>query len=817
MGAKKLLLAVGIALILLLGAVPLVVHFGLAPRNTETAPLPIVSLMNETPPPSVPSSPPTPAVAVVEALPPPVDLDAADRDRDLFGIVTNGEGQPIAGVRVETRFHDGRRLSLNDQERFWQSRSGPATRSAADGTFSLKLKRGEVVELVISHSGFARCSLPQRQAGEFVEAVLRPASRLEVVARNEQGEPVPAVRLRLWAHDATRPGGSIFGEREGVTGTDGRFVFADLEPGKVTLSLEHTVLGSPAWQFPVVPERDAVVLDVVMPAGRAIRGRVTDAATGEAIAGARVGANWTLDRPVSTDAEGVYTFGGWTGDGVEDLHVITEGYGRQGKLVPPQGDVDFSLVAGGRAVGRVLDSRGKPIAGAIVTAIASRIQERQETDSRLAVTGVDGRFTLTSLRVDLPHTLVVVAPGHGRYLLDFDHGLADAGAIDLEDIVVPDSRAIEGTALDANRDPIPGATVILVGENQDRNRLRKDFGPAVDGGYGSEESRRTDDLGRFRFPDLSPGGYSLTLQVHGFPSVSTGVNVPEDCDLLDVQLSQAKGGSLRVRVNDSKGAPLEGIRVEASSEAGRSHLSGVTEANGRAEFHGLPDSSTKIHVSPGNRYLSPNSREEMPRGQEIAIVLEEAALIEGVLLSPDGEPLAEHEVRAVAAGGSEEVASSFSDGEGQFSVKLRPGARVDLEITGISAARSPRPVDQIGDLRGELRGVTAPSGGVAVTARRIALDRWMVVEVVGPDGSPIAGVALWCWGRGVGPWSRRAETDEAGRAVLKDLPPESLRVTVQRVPTRVSEVRLQHPQPVDAVPEGQTLRLQFGEKVEGRK
>jgi hypothetical protein len=172
-----------------------------------------------------------PAVAeaprAIDELPAPVDLEAADRDRDLFGIVTDEEGHAIAGARVESLFHDGRRLSLNDPVGFWQVRAGPSSRSAVDGTFLLRLERGEAVELVITHPGFARCALAQRQAGELVEAVLVPASRLEVLARDAEGGPVSSVRLRLWRHDHARPGGSAFCERDGGTDAGGRFVFED--------------------------------------------------------------------------------------------------------------------------------------------------------------------------------------------------------------------------------------------------------------------------------------------------------------------------------------------------------------------------------------------------------------------------------------------------------------------------------------------------------------------------------------------------------------------------------------------------------------
>jgi hypothetical protein len=269
-----------------------------------------------------------------------------------------------------------------------------------------------------------------------------------------------------------------------------------------------------------------------------------------------------------------------------------------------------------------------------------------------------------------------------------------------------------------------------------------------------------------------------------------------------VELSQAEGRSLRIRVQDSRGNPVEGVRVETASPAGN-RISGTTDASGRAELAGLAESATRIMISPGNRYLTPEAREETPRGQEIAVVLEEAAPIDGLLVSPDGQPLAEHEVCAVAAGGDKVLAVTFSDGEGRFQLRVRPGARVDLQVTGVTSGRLPPSVEE---LRGELRGVTAPAEGVSVSARRIALDRWMVVEVLGPEGRPVAGASLQCWWGAAAHRRREAKTDEAGQARLEDLPPEQVVVVV-----------VEAPQPIATVPEGQTIQLRFSEQTGPRE
>ncbi|MFO0985692.1 MAG: hypothetical protein U1E76_28805, partial [Planctomycetota bacterium] len=327
-----------------------------------------------------------------------------------------------------------------------------------------------------------------------MRVILLAAAALEVVTVDESGRAVAGVHMRFWKHD---PGGAIFDQREGTTRDDGRCVFFDLAPGTATISLDHPVLGSPSWQHVSIKRSGTTTHKVTMPTGRTVHGRVVDAVTHQPIAGASVGANWVLDRPVRTGEDGGYAFLGWTGIGVDDLHVTVEGYGRQGKRVPSAGDVDFELMPGDRVEGRVLSASGRPVTGARITAIASaRVNGAQEIDSVSAETGNDGSLVLTSLRRDLAHTLAVQAAGHGRLLIDFDPHPAGPGVIDLGDIVLPVARRIEGKVLGPDGEPIARSPITISGCNADRGRLRPSATqPAHGDFYGKTETRRTDDLG----------------------------------------------------------------------------------------------------------------------------------------------------------------------------------------------------------------------------------------------------------------------------------------------------------------------------------
>ncbi|MEW6745317.1 MAG: sigma-70 family RNA polymerase sigma factor [Planctomycetota bacterium] len=454
------------------------------------------------------------------ALPSPVDLDACDRDLDLFGRAVDEAGEAVAGAEVEAVAYPWRRANVLNYGAVDEAITIARTRTASDGTFAMPLSRGEEVDLRVTAARFARAEVLKCLAGEKVLVVLHGASRLEVVAKDERGEPVDSVKVAAWCRDDR----GFSGERRvELTGEDGRAVFDGVRAGKVALSFEHARLGRPESRLVTVGGRGTTVFEITLRPGRTIGGRVTDAMTGEPIQGARVGENWVLDRSVITDADGHFILQGWTSHSGTELHVVAEGYGRQGMRVPPEGELDFELWSGDELVGRVMGTKGDAVPGVLVCAIGSQSRTGvQEIDTVSTRAGAGGSFHLSGVRRDMPHTLVLQASGFGRLLLDVDPHPVEPGVIDLGDIVMPEGRSIEGVVLNAEGGIMPYAIVELLGHDEGRGRLRPNaMEPAyTHEGYGQEEMRRTDDLGRFRFPDLSPGRYQLWLLTSGIPSVA---------------------------------------------------------------------------------------------------------------------------------------------------------------------------------------------------------------------------------------------------------------------------------------------------------
>jgi hypothetical protein len=90
------------------------------------------------------------------------------------------------------------------------------------------------------------------------------------------------------------------------------------------------------------------------------------------------------------------------------------------------------------------------------------------------------------------------------------------------------TSAIAGTVVDPSGAALPGATVTIVGTET-----------------GSRRSAKTDDAGRFNFPQLKPGSYSVSAEAEGFEPqtnkpVSSGLGQRQTVAFI-LHLAAAKG------------------------------------------------------------------------------------------------------------------------------------------------------------------------------------------------------------------------------------------------------------------------------------
>ncbi len=739
------------------------------------------------PPPKLPPSRPAAAEEAQEALPDPVDLSKCDRDLDLFGVVVDGQDLPVAGAVLQVEYYPWQAVHGMNSAHYYDMVPGPGTRSGVDGTFRLRLRRGESVNLRVRKEGLAERFLSQCLAGERLRVVLARGADLVVQVLDEDGAPAKDARLRLWRNLPTY-GKEI--ERTGTTDEKGSFVFDALTPGRALLSVEHESHALPNWAQPEIKAQETVTVEVRLPAARIVEGTVKDAATGAPVPGARVGIGWTMKCAVTTGADGTYRMEQWAPkQGRSDLSARAEGYVGLGIEVPEVGGVDFALRPGDAVTGRLVDASGDAVAEALVS--VDSIQPSGPPSPALPMpidylsgpAGEDGRFLLRGLvHGTAYHRLTATADGHGRLLLEFPPAPEEGGTTDLGDLPFPPARAIEGVVLDLEGKPAGGVGVKAQGGFPERGRRMpggNPLGPEL--GRGSMDLRRTDDLGRFRFTDLAPGPWTVTARLEGLPPLSKDVVLPSDQDLTGIVLggSDPKAATLAVRIVDERDRPMEGLLVSLQRmSTGGPGLRLETDASGSAVFRGLRrkeacqlmvmlDEARRGFVQPFNLPISVD-------GQEVRVVLREAAEIRGEVFTARGEAIEGLTVQACdsdAEASARPIGAAWTDASGAFTMKVPRGAPMDLEVPGYRIVRSDDPgrarAQELTPWRGSAKGVVAPVEGIRINLVEAKSDRTLIVEVLDPDGRPVPFIVVHLQGADL----RDVATGPDGRAKFEFLKP----------------------------------------------
>lgn len=157
----------------------------------------------------------------------------------------------------------------------------------------------------------------------------------------------------------------------------------------------------------------------------------------------------------------------------------------------------------GQVAGRLLDAEGNPVAGVRLTV------QTLEADGRWD--GARPRYTDRAGRVFFPHVDTGVAV---RIAIGWSEDLPVSEPMKLEpgerreDLVftAPARASVGGTIVDGEGQPVGGARIILFAWDLAKNSQARGSWDAL-----------TDRTGRYRIPDLAPGGYYVLVRVgHGF-------------------------------------------------------------------------------------------------------------------------------------------------------------------------------------------------------------------------------------------------------------------------------------------------------------
>jgi hypothetical protein len=280
--------------------------------------------------------------------------------------------------------------------------SGPVGTVVSDrqGEFFLSDLQPDTYSLeVLDHASAAEV---QVVAGDTANVVLTIDDQGSISGRvvSSRGEPVSGAAVRLLRGAS----GSFLGETledSETSGGDGSFFFLSAPVG-VSIKLEAEAQGyTPAVKGPFVLQNDIPLegVELVLAAASAIAGRVINP-EGAPLAAARVEARvmgaWGRGQGeiVSTEADGTYEIRNLS-PGEWEVEASATGYSREKKRCTiSEADetvsLDFTLSPGDVISGRVLDSNGGSVSGAVVRLVGGLAS--LETES-----GFDGGFEFDSV------------------------------------------------------------------------------------------------------------------------------------------------------------------------------------------------------------------------------------------------------------------------------------------------------------------------------------------------------------------------------------------------------------------------------------
>ncbi|MFN0059026.1 MAG: sigma-70 family RNA polymerase sigma factor [Planctomycetota bacterium] len=307
------------------------------------------------------------------------------------------------------------------------------------------------------------------------------------------------------------------------------------------------------------------------------------------------------------------------------------------------------------------------------------------------------------------------------------------------DVKMEEGAFVEGIVLDPDGHPVAGAAVATLGSSLSFSEgsarisiVRGPDGEDVLQGFDmrSGHTVRTGVDGRFRIEGLPLQPTMLEARHDDFAAVRREGVAPNS---RDVELRLTDGGRVVGVVLDPNGKGVVGATVR--SLMSDPVIATKTDDSGRFVLEHLEPGTVQLEARADGFPRKRSARLTIVDGEEIAgveIVLEEGVTVTGLVLDPDGKPLADARL-SFKRGGAMLMMSedARTDAEGRFSAK---GLRRGLDYS--ARATHPKYLQQA------LETFTADASSIdlgTVTLRRGAMLSGKVVDVA---GEPLAGASV---------------------------------------------------------------------------
>jgi protocatechuate 3,4-dioxygenase beta subunit len=415
---------------------------------------------------------------------------------------------------------------------------------------------------------------------------------------------------------------------------------------------------------------------------------------------------------VKSDAAGHYVMHGLQSGPVQLFLVQADGYGNYPedlsglmrgrgasdvKLVPGRNEKSVSLAAGGIIRGLVKEKDSDtPVAGARVE-LGSILA--MFGGSRVATTGADGKFEITSVPkgtailmvskegwfqpgVNAQSLMMVIASrlqGGGAGTKDSGKGatvvISEPGEVIERTMELAHGSVLSGVVSTPDGQPVSGAQVSLVMEG-DTNGLSRAFG----GLFPMPEPRLTDAQGHYEIPGPPPGEKArVVARSTGYLDGKSDALTCSPGDTktgVDVKLRQ--GATLTGKVHDETGRPIDGALVRWTSLAEdanewsvrwrlRSATPSVTDAKGEFKIPNVDVGKLAMQVTDA-RHLSWSSQDvnaEDGKPATFDVLLKSGGTLDGRVVGNDGKPVSGATVAYDRQGAKPADADPYMDDNGE--------------------------------------------------------------------------------------------------------------------------------------------------------
>jgi protocatechuate 3,4-dioxygenase beta subunit len=675
-----------------------------------------------------------------------------ERARRITGRVLTAGGEPIAGARLRSGQAD--------------DRFAPATLADASGWFDFDNAELKGLQLRATADGFTEVSRwVDEDTDQFEFHLVREAVVSGRVVREEDGGAIESAYVSVADVRADRHSRA---SAYAYTDSSGRFELRKVPPGDYQLEARSEDRVPVAQHLgPVAAGERVVDVIVRLPPGLRLRGRVTDMATGEPIAGVRLDflqaqepASPNVKGQRESQIDGCFELRGLASGPVE-IQTEAEAYLEVLTTVEVQADespeLDLRLVRGGVVEGRVLGPEGAGLEGVDVSLLATNTGT-----GRSASTDEGGHFRFDGLaadsyRLSIAHDEfafeeregIEVAPGRDAVGIEVRlqpwHGAVVRGRV-----LGLDSRAFVRALVTASR-------VEISGDKDEPRRFEREV----------PEYASVNSDGTYELRGLFPETYLVQAYAYGRPPSREATVTVEERQVVDgIDLVFEPGFTLSGRVVGSEGKGLAGATVALTVGGYRSHSFELDcDEEGRFRSEGL---------AAGRGWITAQCQGHRPRRLRVSVPTT------GVTVAL--EPLARVWGRVVADGVETPLRGSVI--VSSWPARLRDWSRdFTIDHAGHFQAAVPAgPCEMYANVAGfaaaEARLDLTPGETREVIVELQAAGRVSASVVSGATGQPLDDVIVRIeLGAAPSLWSRYSGTDTTGEVLVEDVPPGVVRIT----------------------------------------